>query len=172
MKRRALCGAGVAALAGGVGVQQWQARRGAAAEAEAVFWGSSFPTPADGPPLVMASLRGRPLLLNFWATWCPPCLREMPEIERFHTAHAARGWQVLGLAADRAESVRVYLSRQPVSYAIALAGLEGVEMTALLGNISKGLPYTVLFDAAGKVVRRKAGETNLAELTAWAAAVT
>jgi len=116
----------------------------------------------------MASLRGKPLLLNFWATWCPPCIQEMPEIDRFARQFASNGWQVLGLAADQEKPVREFLGRQPVGYPIALAGFEGITLSRQLGNEAGALPFTVAFDAGGRVTHRHLGETRFEMLAAWA----
>lgn len=176
MKRRHLllyAGAGVTAAAAGVG---WQLRRGAAGgaappDAAALqFWQSSFPQP-DGGTLDMATLRGRPLVLNFWATWCPPCIKEMPELDRFAAAFAKRSGSVLGLAVDNPTAVRQYLARSPVSYAIGLAGFDGTDLSRRLGNSSGALPFTAVFDRSGKVVQRKLGETHFDELNRWTAAL-
>ncbi|MBL8328145.1 MAG: TlpA family protein disulfide reductase [Rubrivivax sp.] len=127
----------------------------------------------DGSTLALSSLRGRRLLVNFWATWCPPCVREMPLFEQFHREHGgaanARAWQVLGLAIDRREAVAAFLQRQPVSYPIGLAGLDGTQWSRELGNDKGGLPFTVAFDAQGRVLQRKLGEISEMELKAWAA---
>ena len=172
-RRRALFGAvaGAAVLAGAGGAL-WRERRAAddAAPAAAVqaFWRLRFATP-DGGELVLAGFRGRPLLLNFWATWCPPCVREMPALDRFQRAHAARGWQVLGLAVDRAEPVREFLRRTPVSFPIGLAGLDGTALSRTLGNSAGALPFSVVFDAAGEVRQRHLGETSETVLERFAA---
>ncbi len=134
------------------------------------FWTLSFPK-LDEQPLAMASFRGQPLLLNFWGTWCPPCVKEMPELDRFARDHAAQGWRVLGLAVDNPRAVREFLKRTPVSYAIAMAGFDGSELARKLGNAQSGLPYTVAFDRRGRIARTKAGETNAAELAVWAGEV-
>lgn len=176
MNRRSwmLAGAGAAAAAAGLA---WQLRSGSGSSApastaglspaEAAFWQMSFPTP-DGGSVSMASLRGPALLLNFWGTWCPPCIKEMPELDAFAREHAAQGWRVLGLAVDNPKAVREYLARSPVSYTIALAGFEGSELTKQLGNDQSGLPFTVAFGPNGAVTHRKAGATTLAELRGWA----
>jgi thiol-disulfide isomerase/thioredoxin len=168
MKRRhwLLAGAGVAAAAHG-----WARPGGEPAEAApAALWQGRYALPGGGE-LVMATLRGTPLVLNFWATWCPPCLKEMPEFDRFQREHAAEGWRVVGLAIDNPTAVRDYLARTPVSYTIALAGLDGSALTRLLGNEQGGLPYTVMLDRRGAVAHRKSGPTTLAELAAWARAI-
>ena len=131
------------------------------------LWSLHFPTP-DGGDLAMASFRGRPLVLNFWATWCPPCVREMPVLDRFGKDWADRGWQVLGLAIDNAAAVREFLRRTPVAFPIGLAGFDGTALARSLGNQTGGLPYTVVFDAAGEIRQRKAGETTATELETWA----
>jgi thiol-disulfide isomerase/thioredoxin len=175
VKRRGLVLAGVAAAAAlsGAGWSMWRGRaQPAAAEAEPAssLWGLRFAQP-DGGELAMATLRGHPLVLNFWATWCPPCVKEMPELDRFHRAFKARGWQVVGLAIDQPDPVRAFLGRTPVQFPIGLAGLAGMELTRQLGNQAGALPFSVMFDAAGKPVHQKLGETNYDELSAWAQAL-
>jgi len=129
-----------------------------------------FPKP-DGSELVMASLRGKPLLLNFWATWCAPCVKEMPELDRFSSAFAGRGWQVVGLAVDNPKPVREFLQRAPVGFTIGLAGFEGAELTGQLGNPQGALPFTAVFDRRGRIVQRKLGPSDYAELVRWGESV-
>ena len=171
-------GAGAAALAAGVA---WQQRRGAevpvdaagsagTGSAEGGVWQMRFDQP-DGRVLDMATLRGTPLLLNFWGTWCPPCVKEMPELDRFAKQFGPQGWRVVGLAVDNPKAVREFLARTPVSYTIGLAGFEGSELTRTLGNTQSGLPFTVAFNRQGAVSHRKAGATTLEELSGWARGV-
>jgi thiol-disulfide isomerase/thioredoxin len=165
-RRWLLVGAGAAAALAGIGGALWRERsRGP----DPAWWTQPFATP-DGGTLRLADFRGGPLLLNFWATWCPPCVREMPELDRFHQAHAGRGWQVLGLAIDGPTPVREFLRRTPVGYPIALGGLDGMRLLRELGNASGALPYSVLFDAGGSVRRQHLGELTPAMLQAWSSA--
>jgi len=169
MRRRAwlLGGVGAAAALAGLGGALWrESRQGV----DPTFWAQRFPTPQGGE-IALADFRGRPLLVNFWATWCPPCVREMPLLDRFHRAQAARGWQVFGLAVDGPTPVREFIARAPVSYPIGLAGLGGTTLSRELGNASGGLPYTVVLDAAGHLRERHLGELGEEVLQAWAAAI-
>jgi len=172
MKRRSLLvgAASVTAALAGVGVASWQQRRSDASPANAL-WPLKFERP-EGGELRMAALRGKPLLVNFWATWCPPCVREIPLLDRFHQTHQARGWQVIGLAADGIAPVREFLTRHPVAFAIGLAGLDGVDLARRLGNSTGGLPFTLVFTSAGEVAHRKLGVLEASELDQWGRSVT
>jgi thiol-disulfide isomerase/thioredoxin len=168
-----IAGVATAAAAAGAGVAWW--RRGPAptagapgdAAALAALWALRLARP-DGGELVLADLRGRPLLINFWATWCPPCVKEMPELDRFHQAFGPQGWQVVGLAIDGPTAVREFLAKVKVGFPIGLAGLGGTELVRSLGNAQGALPFSVLIGAGGQVLQRKLGETHFDELAGWA----
>jgi thiol-disulfide isomerase/thioredoxin len=163
-------GAAAAAAVAGVGGYLLQRRLVGADPTDAAaaeLWTLDFETPGPNR-LAMASLRGKPLVLNFWATWCPPCVREMPALDRFAHEHSAKGWQVLGLAADNAEAVRKFLAVTPVRFAIALTGFAGIDLSQRLGNGSGGLPFTLVFGRDGQVLQRHSGETRYEQLAAWA----
>ena len=131
------------------------------------FWDVHFDTP-EGTPFNWTSLRGKPLLLNFWATWCPPCVKEMPELDRFHREFSPAGWQVVGLAIDGPTPVKEFLAKVKVGFGVALAGFGGTELAQTMGNTAGGLPFTVLIDAQGRIRHRKMGATHFDELAAWA----
>lgn len=174
MSRRTWLVAGVGALAAAGGAF-WYGRKAALPESTAEadgaaavdLWAQRFPRP-EGGELVMAELRGRPLLINFWATWCPPCIKELPEFDRFARARAAQ-LQVVGLAIDQLAPVQEFLKKQPVGFAIGLAGFAGTDLARSLGNAAGALPFTVLLDGQGRVLQRKLGETHATDLEAWAA---
>lgn len=168
-RRRLLYGGvgGAAALAGAaVAWWRWQATD-TGRDAAAALWAMSFDTPG-GTPLAMQSLRGKPLVLNFWATWCPPCVEELPLLDGFYRQNAAKSWQVVGLAIDQPSAVRKFLERTPVSFPIGMAGMGGTELGQALGNLAGGLPFTVVLGAAGDVLQRKMGRITAADLALWA----
>ncbi|KQU87002.1 redoxin [Variovorax sp. Root318D1] len=168
-RRRLLYGGvAVAAAAAGLGGAWWRERgSGTKGEAlDAAFWTQRFERP-EGGELVFADLRGKPLLLNFWATWCPPCVEEMPMIDRFFRENGANGWQVVGLAIDQPSAVRKFLQKTPVSYPTGLAGLQGTELVKSLGNTAGGLPFTLVLNGNGAVAARKMGKLEPADLDTW-----
>lgn len=168
--RRWWLGGGVALAAGlaGGSVAWWQ-HRAASGNDEAVraFWALQLQTP-DGAPLALQSLQGRPLLVNFWATWCPPCVRELPMLAQFAQQQGERGVQVLGIAVDQAPAVQKYLARQPLPFAVAMAGSGGIGLTRSLGNLTGGLPFSLLLNQGGAVRQRKIGELSAEDLALWA----
>ena len=174
MQRRHMLYSGAALAAGlaGAGVAWWRTRpqplaTGAGAPADPL-WGLTLETP-DGAPLALASFVGQPLLINFWATWCPPCVQELPLLDSFAQAQRARGWRVLGLAVDQPSAVRAWLQKSPLGFPVAMAGLGGTELSKRLGNASGSLPFSVAFDASGQVLQRKIGQLSPDDLTRWAA---
>lgn len=134
--------------------------------AEHLFWQQQF-MQLDGAMLVTKVFEGKPLVLNFWATWCPPCVEELPLINGFFLQNKVKGWQVLGLAVDQAAPVRRFLATSQLSFPVALAGFPGLEMSRSLGNLSGALPFTVVFDSTGHVLHRKMGKLTVEDLRLW-----
>lgn len=162
----AAAGLALAGLGAGLAWRTSQRQTRALSEAEQQFWLQQFAQP-DGRTLATAAFKGKPLVLNFWATWCPPCIEELPLLNAFFTENNSKGWQVLGLAVDQVGPVNRFLAQSPLAFPVALAGFPGIEVSKSLGNLSGGLPFTVVFNTAGNVVHRKMGRLTPDDINAW-----
>lgn len=116
---------------------------------------------------VPTAYAGRPVLINLWATWCGPCIEEMPELERFAQAQGDSAVQVVGIALDDAEAVQEFLRKVPVGYPILLDEAGPADAGVRLGNPKGVLPYSVLLDAQGRVVKQRIGPFEAGEIDAW-----
>ena len=155
-----------AALAGGL----WSLSRSAASASRnsetQALWALTLNSPS-GAPMPLAAYQGRPLLLNFWATWCPPCVDELPRLAAFYRQNAGNGWQVLGLAVDQPSHVLRFLEKTPLPYPVAMAGLEGTDLSKSLGNEAGSLPFSILIHSDGRVLKRKIGQLSSEDLAHW-----
>ncbi|ALD91562.1 Thiol-disulfide isomerase and thioredoxins [Cupriavidus gilardii CR3] len=121
---------------------------------------------ADGKPIRMDTLRGKTVVVNFWAPWCGPCVEEMPDLTALHQEYQSRGVEFVGIGIDSASNIREFVQKVPVAYPLAVAGFAGTELTRSFGNAAGGLPYTVVIDAEGVVRLRKMGRVMPDELRA------
>jgi thiol-disulfide isomerase/thioredoxin len=166
-RRHWVIGVAGGAVVAGAGLSWWRSSANRLAPAvEQLLWTSRFEQP-DGTPLALETLRGRPLVINFWATWCPPCVEEMPLLDGFFQQNSSKGWQVIGIAIDQPSAVRRFLAAQPVHYPIALGGLNGNHLGRQLGNESGSLPYTLVLGASGHVMQQKLGRLDPQDLQKW-----
>lgn len=116
-----------------------------------------------GRPLQLADYRGKLVLLNFWASWCAPCLEEMPRFSRWQRQYGARGLQVIGVSMDDdAAAVRQHLARHPLAYPAIIGD---AKLGAAFGGVM-GLPLTYLIDRQGRIAARYQGENDLAAIEA------
>lgn len=124
----------------------------------------------DNRPVALESLRGKPLVVNFWARWCGPCRKEIPDLVEMNAKYRGKGLVIVGLAiedADAREAVRDFAKAYEVDYSILLASVgKGVELMKALGNDKAGLPFTVVIDRNGKMVAKKLGAMSKAEMEA------
>lgn len=123
----------------------------------------------DGNVHRLSGYRGRPVLVNFWASWCGPCIEEMPLLDAYAADHAGNGTQLLGIALDEAEAVRTFLEQVPVRYPNLIEAAGSTDSSVKLGNTRAVLPFSALIGADGTILRLKVGAFDDAEeLTNWA----
>jgi thiol-disulfide isomerase/thioredoxin len=161
-----LAAAGGLAGAGGLGLAAWQARRHEAAPA--ALWSLDLPR-SGGGTFAFADLRGQPLLLNFWATWCVPCVAEMPLLQHFHETRG-RDWQVVGIAVDQAAAVAAFVAARGIRFPVVLGDLGAIDLSRTLGNGAGGLPFSVAIARDGRIIGRRLGAVDDGLLADWVAA--
>ncbi len=128
----------------------------------------TLPDVADRPR-ELDEFGGRPLLINFLASWCAPCRRELPELDRFAEAQGGTGVQVVGIAVENRADARGLLEEVPVSFPVLVAGDGGSDLMPGFGNASGTLPYSILVDADGRLLARKLGAFEPGTTDAWIA---
>ena len=111
----------------------------------------------DGGSITPADFKGKPLVLNFWATWCPPCREEIPELVAIHNRYAVRGMVLIGVAVEEVGRVSEFVKANNMPYRIAIGREKGIWLLQTLGNKAAGLPYTVVLDRDGRIVFTKRG---------------
>lgn len=134
----------------------------AAISPEALYT-ASFPD-STGKLQPLAQWRGKILVVNFWATWCPPCREEMPELSRLHEHYRDQGIFVVGIATDDVPKIQKFTQDVKVSYPLLAGDLQAMNLGNALGNDKGVLPYTVVLDGQGKVVKTFFGRVNQALL--------
>jgi thiol-disulfide isomerase/thioredoxin len=162
-----LLGAGACAAGLGAGVNWWRTRpaRTAAGVVDA-FFAASF-ADADGRQQPLSQWRGRPLIVNFWATWCPPCVEEMPDLQRIRDTYRDRGVEVIGIGIDNAAKIVGFRRQHGLSLPLLVAGAGGSELSRSFGNTTGALPFTVLISPDGRVLQRHLGQIKPEQLRRW-----
>ena len=138
-------------------------RDGEGAAASAALRSARF-TDLAGQTRQLSEWHDRILVCNFWATWCAPCLDEIPLLLSARQKYGPKGLEIVGIAIDNADKVREFSSSYNISYPILLADANGLDLMRQVGNSAGGLPYTVVADRQGDMVHRKLGAFKGVEL--------
>ena len=120
----------------------------------------------QGQTHALSEWRGKVLLVNFWATWCPPCVEEMPELVDLQNSSEIKNLQIIGIGIDSPSNIQQFTKKFQISYPILVAGMEGSEIARALGNQAGGLPFTVLLDAEGRIRQTYLGRLNMNQVKA------
>lgn len=139
-----------------------------------LYFGVAGPTPEgpapefslpdlQGQARQLSEWRGKLILVNFWATWCPPCREEIPLFIELQREAGARGFQIVGIAIDDPAAVAEYSREMGINYPVLLAG-DDLDLLGRYGNRTASLPYTVLIGPDGLPLARKLGAYRAEEL--------
>ncbi len=118
----------------------------------------------QGTPQPLTQWKGKILILNFWATWCPPCRREIPAFIELQQEYGNQGVQFVGISIDDPDNVTHYAEDHNINYPLLNGERTGIKLSAVLGNQSTALPYTAVFDRNGKIIARYRGEVHRQEI--------
>jgi thiol-disulfide isomerase/thioredoxin len=156
----------VAAAAGLLVSHRQQADAGPAAGAE-LFYQQTLKD-AGGATHAMGDHRGKVVVVNFWATWCVPCIKEIPAFSKVHEAAGGRV-AFVGLGIDSPDNIRAFTERFKPSYPLLAAGASGSDVARAFGDDAGALPFTVVLDGSGRVVASHLGQVDEATLDRWLA---
>lgn len=157
-------GISVLALVAGIFSSHWISQTGLASDPSIkAFFANPWKTP-DGKSANPDDWRGKVLVVNFWASWCPPCVEEMPTLDKIAQEYASKNVLIVGIGIDSPSNIRQFLEKTPVSYPIMIGGLDGSALAKQMGNAQGALPYTVIINAKGKSVFTKLGKISEEEL--------
>jgi peroxiredoxin len=106
-------------------------------------------------------------VVNFWATWCPPCVEEMPALQDVRDGYRGKGVEVVGIGIDNAAKIAEFRSRHGLTLPLLVAGAGGSDLNRALGNTNGALPFTVLIGADGRVLERHLGQVKPEQLRRW-----
>ena len=159
-----ISGVSLLALLGGALTSQWISKTGLASDTSVkAFFANPWQSP-DGKAIDTRQWQGKVLVVNFWASWCPPCVEEMPALDLLSQENLQQNVLFVGIGIDSPSNIREFLKSTPVSYQILIGGLEGSNLSKQMGNSQGALPYTVIINAKGKAVYTKLGKIDEDEL--------
>lgn len=157
--------AAVSALTTGYWLYPWN--RGAISDTSNVahLMAATLPD-MDGKSQALAQWQGKVIVVNFWATWCSPCLKEIPEFVRMQEKFGHRGLQFVGIAIDNRDKVREFAAKFRMNYPVLVGEIEAIELVRMVGNERGGLPFTVIVDRKGRLIGSELGGLNEHKLAA------
>ena len=129
------------------------------------LFAASFPD-ENGKPQALKQWQGKIIVLNFWATWCPPCREEMPELSVLNTQYQNKNVIVLGISTDNVDLIKKFTNETKVSYPLLAADMAGSDLAFSLGNDQDVLPYTVIIKADGTAAKTYFGRLSIPQLEA------
>ncbi len=127
----------------------------------------SYPN-VQGKLIALESLKGEYFtIINFWATWCAPCIEEMPMLSNFHEENQSKGIKVIALAIDNKRQIQKFLNNKNLKQPVLITGAEGAKLTEFLGSRKNALPFTALIGPKNKLLKTKMGKISENEIKSW-----
>jgi thiol-disulfide isomerase/thioredoxin len=166
LRRNILIGA-VGICAGFAGIWASLKSLDASSPNVAPLWAAEFKD-LEGKPLAMSSLKGKPVVVNFWATWCGPCKEEMPDFQKFATGPDGKKAQLVGIGIDSAAKMQEFAKQMGITYQLVEGGAQGLDILTAAGDKPRALPFTIVLNAAGEPIFSRIGKVSHDELTAIA----
>jgi thiol-disulfide isomerase/thioredoxin len=166
MKSRKLLTLFVAVFFAGLGIyfSQLHAEKPKGSDALYASNLATVPTSPDEKTKSLAAYRNHVLVVNFWATWCAPCVQEMPELSALQTELSSKQVQFIGIGIDSQASMSEFAKKYHITYPLYVGGMEGTQLATTLGNKTSGLPFTVLLNKKGDIVKTYAGRLEIDKL--------
>jgi len=124
----------------------------------------TVPAQADASEKSLGEFRNKVLVVNFWATWCEPCVKEMPELSAMQTELAAKKISFIGIGIDSPDALAEFAQKYKITYPLFVAGMTGTQLSTQLGNKAGGLPFTVILNKSGEVVQTYRGRLDMVQL--------
>jgi len=128
------------------------------------LYSSKLATVPAGKNSSIADYRNSVLVVNFWATWCAPCVQEMPELSELQTELAAKKIKFIGIGIDSPDSMAEFAQKHHITYPLFVGGMSGTQLATTLGNNTGGLPFTVLLNKSGVIVKTYRGRLDITQL--------
>jgi len=114
----------------------------------------------EGNPRSLSEWQGKIRIINFWATWCPPCLKEIPEFIKLQSELSHQNIQFIGIAIENKQTVEQYLKNNPVNYPMLIGGDKAIALSQQLGNIVNAVPFSLIVNQQGQIIHRQPGELS------------
>lgn len=125
---------------------------------------ATVPAQANGSVQSLDGFRAKVLVVNFWATWCAPCVKEMPELSAMQTELAAKNISFIGIGIDSPDALAEFAQKYKISYPLFVGGMSGTDLSTHMGNKAGGLPFTVLLNKSGDIVKTYRGKLDMVQL--------
>ena len=114
----------------------------------------------QGHPQRFDQWRGKILVVNFWATWCVPCRKEIPEFIQVQKEYGPKGLQIVGVAIDQTDKVKPYAAEVGINYPVLIGDQDGIELSRVAGNSVGALPFTIVLDRTGSPISNQLGRMD------------